>query len=147
MRAKGFTLIELLVVMAIIGVIGSIAFSAGRRLFAAQEAGAAVNSVRQLMAQGATAAASRGVGLDLVRTGNTLTLQTQVAPIKVIRTVTLPNSVSSTLPTGTSFKFSAPGKVDSTATGLAPTNQFTMTAGGKTYTLLVSLIGEVKVTP
>lgn len=146
MKNPGFTLIELLVGMAIVGVISGIAFTSARGIFTAQDARSVVTSIRQLFAQGATAAASRGVQLVMVRNGNTITIRTTDTVPVVIRTITLPPSVSTTLLSGTSFTFSAPGKV-SFPSGSNPSNQFTISAGGKTYTLEVSVIGEVKVTP
>ncbi|GIW28820.1 MAG: hypothetical protein KatS3mg070_2183 [Meiothermus sp.] len=139
----GFTLLELIVVMAILGVAAGIGIPQIRNIGQRQEALATVDQIRQLFWQGATAAASRGgTNFVLVRSGNTLQVQSQVDG-SVLRSVTLPNGVSCSLNNGTLATFTSPGKVIFSSS--FPANrQFTVTAAGQTFTLTATLIGEVR---
>ncbi|RDI95156.1 type II secretion system protein [Meiothermus sp. QL-1] len=139
----GFTLLELLVVMAILGVAAGIGLAQFRNLAQRQEALATVDQIRQLFWQGATAAASRGgTNFLLVRSGNTLRVESQVDG-SVLRSVTLPAGVSCSLPQGTLATFTSPGKVNFSSS-FPPNRQFTITANGQTFTLTATLIGEVR---
>ena len=141
---KGFTLLELLIVVAIVGVVLGIGVINGQRIAAAQEQRAAVQSVRLLISQGATAAASRGITGKLVRTGDTLTA-INTSSNSVMGKVELPEDVTSNLPEGDLLDFLPPGKLKFEDTfprvGSIPT--FTITALEKTHTLQVSIIGEI----
>lgn len=140
---RGFTLLELIVVMAILGVAAGIGIAQIRNIGQRQQALATVDQIRQLFWQGATAAASRGgTNFLLVRSGNTLQVQSQVDG-SVLRSVTLPNGVSCSLSNGTLATFTSPGKVIFSSS--FPANrQFTISAAGQTFTLTATLIGEVR---
>ncbi|RIH82658.1 type II secretion system protein H [Calidithermus terrae] len=141
-RPRGLTLIELLLVIALIGIVLGIMAVSGRRMLGNQEAKAGLNSVRQIVWQGATAAASRGQRLDLVRVGRRLQVQTQETTPRVIRSVDLTAALSAQLPNGTWFSFTPPGKVIFPTGFTQPLN---VTVNGRSYSLSFSLIGEVKV--
>lgn len=142
-QPKGFTLLELLIVMAILGVAAGIGIPQIRNIGQRQEALAAVDQIRQLFWQGATAAASRGgTNFVLVRSGNTLQVQSQTDG-SVLRSVALPNGVGCSLNNGTLVTFTSPGKAIFSSS--FPANrQFTISAAGQTFTLTATLIGEVR---
>ncbi len=141
--SQGFTLLEFLVVMAILGIAAGIGIAQFRNLGQRQQAAATVDQIRQLFWQGATAAASRGgTNFLLVRSGNTLRVESQVNG-SVLRSVTLPSGVTCSLSEGTLATFTSPGKVNFSSS--FPANrQFTVSANGRTYTLTATLIGEVR---
>ena len=143
-RIVGFSVLELLIVLAVLGIIGGIVAVSGRSILGGQQQRAAVNSVRQSVWEGATAAASRGASIELVRSGGTLELK-DVASGAVIRTFEIPSSVTTNLPSGQVLLFTPPGRVDLTTLTNLP-DPLTMTVNGRTFTLEVSVIGEVKVT-
>lgn len=138
----GFSLIELLILLAILGLIAGVIALNGRRVLAGQQQKAAIESVRQSVWNGATAAASRGKTMELYRTATALEVRDGKA---VLQTFALPASVTTNLPMGQVLLFTPPGEVDP-ATLQALPSPLTMTVNGRTYTLQVSLIGEVKVT-
>ncbi len=142
-KSEGFTLLELLVVMAILGVAAGIGIPQIRNIGQRQEALATVDQIRQLFWQGATAAASRGgTNFVLVRSGNTLRVESQTDG-SVLRSVTLPSGVGCSLNNGALVTFTSPGKA--IFSGTFPANrQFTVTAAGQTFTLTATLIGEVR---
>lgn len=141
-RPRGLTFIELLLVIALIGIVLGIVVVSGRRILGNQEAKASLNSIQQIVWQGATAAASRGQRLDLVRIGRRLQVQTQETTPRVIRFVDLTTALSAQLPNGTWFSFTPPGKVIFPTGFTQPIN---VTVNGRSYSLSFSLIGEVKV--
>lgn len=146
----GFTLLEVLVVTAIIGVVAGLSAFEGRRVAAGREERAAVTSIRQMFWQGATAAASRGLTAELVRSGPDLIIRSREDGRELRRT-TLPASVSTDLPEGTLLYFGAPGRVcftpppacSSDPRDAAFPNPFAVLAGRRTSRLTVSLIGDV----
>lgn len=140
---KGFTLLELILVMAILAVVAGIGVGQFQNIGRRQQAAATIDQIRQLFWQGATAAASRGgTNFVLIRSGSTFSVQA-VTDGSVIRSVTLPSGVTSSLSQGTLATFTSPGKVSFSA--LFPINrQFTISANGQTYTLTATLIGEVR---
>ncbi|AEB11452.1 prepilin-type N-terminal cleavage/methylation domain-containing protein [Marinithermus hydrothermalis] len=140
LKQQGFTLIEFLIVATILGVALSIAAFEGWRMLRGQEQRAAVSSVQQLFWQGATAAASRGARLELVRVGRVLEVRAE-ADGRVLRRFELPDGVTTNLPEGRLAVFTPPGRVNLAASF---PNPFTVRAGGRTYRFTVSLIGEVK---
>ncbi len=140
LKQLGFTLLEFLIVAAVLGIALSIAAFEGRRMLRGQEHQAAVSSVQQLFWQGATAAASRGTRLELVRTGKVLEVRIE-GNGRVLRRFELPDGVTTNLPEGRLAVFTPPGRVN-LATNFP--NPFTVQAGGRTYRFTVSLIGEVK---
>jgi prepilin-type N-terminal cleavage/methylation domain-containing protein len=142
-KPMGFTLLELIVVMAVLGVAAGIGIAQLRNLGQRQQAAATVDQIRQLFWQGATAAASRGgTNFLLVRSGNTLRVQSQ-NDASVLRSVTLPSGVSCSLGEGTLATFTSPGKVIFSSS--FPANrQFTVSVNGQSVTLTATLIGEVR---
>lgn len=136
-------MLELLVVMAILGVAAGLGIAQLRNLGERQQAAATVDQIRQLFWQGATAAASRGgTNFLLVRSGNTLRVQSQTDG-SILRSVTLPAGVTCSLSDGTLATFTSPGKVNYSSS--FPANrQFTVSANGRTFTLTATLIGEVR---
>ena len=137
---RGFTLVEILIVLAIVSIALSIGAIGLAQVRLSQESRAGVGSVRQIILAGATAAASRGIALELVRSGNRLNLRNP-ADNSLLREVDIPAGIAGQLPSGTWLSYTPTGMV------LLPTgftNPFTLTDRGKTYTLQISLIGEVR---
>ncbi|MCC6311402.1 MAG: type II secretion system protein [Trueperaceae bacterium] len=128
--------------MAVIAIVVAIAIPNLRPILTGREAQAAIQSIQQTVWQGATAAAARGVVVELTRTGNTFTLRNTDTNAELKRFV-LPNGVSSNWPVGTPLRFTPPGKVDTTSMGSFP-SALTVTGNGKTTKLQISLIGEVR---
>lgn len=138
----GFSLVEMLIILAVMGIIGGISVFSYRQVQMGQEARAAITSIRLILAHGATAASSRGLTLNLVKSGNNLQVQTTDSTPIVVTKETLPSAIAAQLPaTNPILSFSSVGRV------LFPpgfANPITVTSRGRTYTLTVSLIGEVK---
>lgn len=144
MKRDGLTIIEILITLGILAIIFSIGVVGYLQLRDAQASRAGVNSIRQIILHGTTAAASRGQRLELVRSGNRLQVRTEETTPTVVRTVELPANIAAQVPadgSGRVLRFTPPGMV-SFPTGF--TNPFTITDRGRTYTLTVSLIGEVR---
>ena len=139
---EGFSILELLVVIAIIAILGTIGATNGRRIAQDRTAEASLTTVQQSIWQGATAAASRGATIELVRAGAGLTLR-EVASGATIRSWELDAAVTTTLPEGVVLRFLPPGKVDPATLSALP-DDLTSTALNHTYRLDVSLIGEVR---
>lgn len=140
--AGGFSVVELLIAVAIIGVLAGVGFVSGRQILQGQQNRSAINTIQQSVWQGATAAASRGITAELFRNGRVLQVRNQ-ATSAVIRSFELPPDVVFNLPDGASLVFTPPGKIDLGSMANLPS--LTLQANGKTYSLQVSLIGEVKV--
>lgn len=142
-RKAGLTIIEVLITIGILAIIFSIGVLGFLQLRDSQASRAGVNSIRQIILQGTTAAASRGQRLELVRTGNLLRVRTLDPTPIVVRTVELPASIASQVQAdgaGKVLEFSPPGRV------ILPSgfvNPFSITDRGHSYALTVSLIGEV----
>jgi len=141
-RLQGLTIVELIIVMAIIGIVAAIAIPSLRSILTGQEDKAAIQSIQQTVWQGATAASARGVVVTLTRTGNTFVLRNTETNAELKRFV-LPNGVSSNWPTGTALVFTPPGKIEASSLSDMP-SPLTVTAKGKSTTLQISLIGEVR---
>lgn len=142
---KGMTLIELLVVIGVLMVILAIAAFNGQRTLKGQEQAAFLRSLQSFFWQGATEAASRGAFLDVVFTGNRLEIRNGT---QVLRTLEVPQGVSLTLPRGVVARLTPPGEVeDANGNRLTQPLSFQVNLGSKTYTYVVSLIGEAKVEP
>lgn len=138
----GFSLIEMLIIMAILGIVGGISVFGYRQVQSGQEAKSGIASIRLIMAHGATAASSRGVVLDLVKSGDTLQVQTQDATPVVVTKEKLPSSIAFQLPsTNPILQFNQVGRLVFPA---GFNNPITLSSRGRTYALTVSLIGEVK---
>jgi len=142
-KDTGFTMLELLIVMAVLGIALGIGIGQFLQINQRQRALATVDQIRQLFWQGATAAASRGgITYELVRNNSTLTVRVSGGG-SVLNTITLPTGVTTNLPNGTLLTFDPPGKLSFLAP--FPNNrQFTVTANETTYTLTVTLLGEVR---
>jgi len=142
---KGMTLIELLVVFGLLLVILAIAAFDGRKTLRGQEQAAFLRSLQGFFWQGATEAASRGTLLTVVFTGNRLEIRHGA---QTLRALDVPPGVSLTLPTGVVARLTPPGKVvDANGNNLTQPLNFKVNLGSRTYTYVVSLIGEVKVQP
>lgn len=133
---------ELLIVLAIVGVLAGLVALNGRRVLRGQEARAAVTTVQQTVWQGATAAAARGVVTRLTRAGDVFTL-TDTDSGNSLKSFELPASVTLNWPDGQSLDFLPPGRVDVDTLDALPT-PLTMVVDGRSHSLTVSLIGEVK---
>lgn len=139
----GLTTIELLIVIAILAIVATIGIMNYRQVLRGQEERAAIQSIQQTVWQGATAAAARGVLVNLTRSGDVFTLAESVSG-RVLKTFELPNGVTSNWPTGQALVFTPPGKVlPSSLTSLPESLEITSSEGRVTR-LTVSLIGEVK---
>lgn len=144
MRRKGFTVFELLIMTGVLGIVFGIGGAQLSNIAKRQTAASSVSALRQIFSQGASAASSRGgKTIQLVKAGSLLTVQTTDSTPVVLRSYTLPAGVSTSLEDGMLVTFMAPGKLS--FSGLFPTNrQFTVSSNGRTYTLTVTLIGEVR---
>ena len=136
-RRGGFSLLELLAVIAVLGIAFGMVALGSRKILQGQEERAAVVTLEQMFRHGATAAASRGEALELVRTGRVLVVRPQGGS-RVIKRAELPKDVVLALPEGQVATFSSPGMVN-----IDP-DTFTVETQKETYQLTVSLIGEVK---
>ncbi|MBX3144852.1 MAG: prepilin-type N-terminal cleavage/methylation domain-containing protein [Trueperaceae bacterium] len=141
---SGFTLIELLIVMAIVGVMAGVVVMSGRPIARGQDALAAVKTMQQSVWQGATMAASRGVRTRLELNGRFLDVVREDNNERV-RRFELPATASLNTANDPLLVFTPPGKVDTASLNLLP-NNLTLTVDGKSYSLEISLIGEVRAT-
>ena len=73
-KSEGITILELVIVLAIIGILGGIAVVSGSTIARRQAAHGAIATFQQSVWQGATAAASRGLTVELIRSGGQLQL-------------------------------------------------------------------------
>lgn len=137
---KGFTLLELLIVIAVIGIVGGLAFVNGHRIAQRQEASGAIATFQQSVWQGATAAASRGSVVELNRTDDGLEL-VDLNRDRVLRRYELPSEVSIGAENPI-LRFLPPGKVDLSTLPDREKGLMVSTGQGD-YRLKVSLIGEV----
>jgi len=137
---KGITLLEFLVVMAIIGIVGGLAFVNGHRIAQRQEARGAVATCQRSVWQGATAAASRGSVVELNRTDDGLEL-VDLRQERVLRRYDLPANVSIAVQNPI-LRFTPPGKVDLSTLPDRDQGLLIDTGEGE-YRLRISLIGEV----
>lgn len=135
----GITILELLIVMAILGVIASIGVMNGRRTAQVQSARGAIATFQQSVWQGATAAASRGLTIELNRTEAGLALV--AADDHVVREYELPQAVA--IPVDNPIlRFLPPGKVDLDTLGQL--EGLVIDTGFGRYSVEISLIGEVR---
>ncbi len=139
---NAFSLMELLIVIAIIAILGTIGAINGRRIAQDRNAEASLVTLQQSIWQGATAAASRGTPIELVRTGTELALR-DASTGETIRTWELDRAVTTNLPEGVALRFLPPGKVDPMTLSALP-DDLTLTTTNHTYRLDVSLIGQVR---
>ena len=138
----GFSFVEMLIVLVVIGIVGGITAGGFTQMRASQEARAGITSIRQIISQGATSASSRGIPLELVRSGNKLEVRALNAT--VLHSVALPSALAAQFPSsGAWLNFNAVGRVGYPSSFWA--NPKTLTSGGKSYQLSISLIGEIKV--
>lgn len=139
---SGITLVELIIVVGILGVVLAIGIFNGRQALIQRQEDAALNTIRQVIWQGATAASSRGREVTLHLNNRTLQLRVGAS---VIRSDDLPAGVSTNLPQGLVLAFSPPGKVTAESLGDLIETSPRVWAGGRTYFIDVSVIGEVRV--
>lgn len=141
-RRSGITILELLVVLAIVGILAAIGttswFAAARRT-ASQ---GAVATFQQSVWQGATAAAARGVIVELVREGDQLRLLNVNNGNAVLRSYDLPAGV--VIPADNPIlRFLPPGKIEMTSLETVAGGLAIETSDGS-YHLDISIIGEVR---
>ena len=137
-KSEGITILELVIVLAIIGILGGIAVVSGSTIARRQAAHGAIATFQQSVWQGATAAASRGLTVELIRSGGQLQL-VNTANDTVLRRFDLPNGVD--IPVENPIlRFLPPGKVDRDTLP----EEFVIDTGEGRYTLQISIIGEVR---
>lgn len=141
-RSDGITLLELLVVIAIIGVVLAIGIFSGRQALVSSQERAAIQTVRQSIWQGATAASARGRPITLERNGRTLRLMDGAT---VIRTDDMPAGVSTNFASGVLLEFSPPGRITEETLTAFMESVPRITTDTRTSRLEVSLIGEVRI--
>lgn len=141
-RNAGVSLLELIIVMGIFAILvglGAVGWNSFARRTAAQ---GAVATFQQSVWQGATAAASRGIIVELVREGNELQLINTNDGNAVLRRYEIPAEVTFTAENPI-LRFLPPGKVElGSLQGLG--GGLTINTGEGTYDLNISIIGEVK---
>ncbi len=143
-RPAGMTLLELIIVMAIIAAVAGIGVMNGRLAAQRQAAKGAVATFQQSVWQGATAAAARGLTVELHRTAKGLAL-VNVANGQVLREYDVPASVTINTPNPI-LRFTPPGKVDLETLDALP-DTLVIDTGQGAYAVEISLIGEVKARP
>lgn len=141
-RQIGLTMLELLLVLAILGIVLGLGFFNARRALMGSQERAAVQTVRQSIWQGATAASARGRPITLVHSGNTMRL---VDGDDVIRSDDLPDGVTTNFAQGVLLEFSPPGKITAESLGSFMESNPSIGAEGRTQRIEVSVIGEVRV--
>lgn len=141
-RTKGVTLLEAIIVMGIMAIIVGIGWFGGGALSRQTAARGAVATFQQSVWQGASAAAARGVVVELIREGAELRL-VNVNTDMVLRTYDFPAEATVSVDNPI-LRFLPPGKVDLESPNALPEN-LVITSGDRSYRLDVSLIGEVKV--
>lgn len=125
--------------MAIIAIVTGFAWMQGRAMSQRASERSAVNTFQQAVWQGSTAAAARGFRTELVRSGNELLVR-RSSDASVIRRYEIAPTVTLNVPANPILTFTPPGRVLS-----LPATPIQITADGTTYTLTISLIGEVRV--
>lgn len=142
-RRSGFSLIELLVLIAVLAITFTLAATEMRGAVRRTAERAGVNTLQQAVWQGATLAAARGFRTELVRAGQELRLQ-RVSDGSLLRRFEFEPGVVLNLPDGQVLVFTPPGTVLPASLAALP-DPVEIQAGGTTYRLDVSLIGEVRV--
>lgn len=138
---EGMTLMELLIVIAILAIVLGIGVMNGRQVAQRQAARGAVATFQQSVWQGATAAASRGITVELLRTADGLAL-INVDNDVVLRAYEMPSSVVINADNPI-LRFLPPGKVDLSTLEALP-DDLIVDTGDERYRLEISLIGEVE---
>lgn len=137
----GLTLLEILIALAVLGIILGIGIFNARQTLTGSQERAAIQTVRQSIWQGATAASARGRPITLTRNGRILRLMDGET---VIRTDELPPSVGTNFPEGMLLEFSPPGKITPESLGAFMERDPWIGADGRTHHIEVSVIGEVR---
>jgi len=138
------TLLELLIVLAIFAIVTGIGVINGRQVAQRQAARGAVATFQQSVWQGATAAASRGLTVELHWSAGKLSL-VDVDSERVLREYDVPKDVTVNA-ANPILRFTPPGKVDLETLDALPDQLVVDTSAGR-YELQISLIGEVKAAP
>lgn len=134
-------MIEILLVLAIIGIIAGVAVVSGRTIMRSQDEAAALRTIQQYVGQGATAAASRGVVVNLERAGQNLRLR-DTANNRILRQADLAESASLGWADGVVIRFLPQGRLH--PDDLAAVSGTTLSLSGKQYELELSVIGEAR---
>lgn len=138
-KKSGITILELLIALAILGVVAGIGVMNGRRAAQVQSARGAVATFQQSVWQGATAAASRGLTVELNRTDAGLALVASDG--RIVREYELPEEVDISADNPI-LRFLPPGKVDLST--LDRLDDLVIDTGYGSYSVEISLIGEVR---
>lgn len=145
---KGMTILEILVVVAIIGVVGSISVFNARRFLQGEEALGMTNTLQQMLLQGSTSASSRFRNVQLIqeqRAGARFLVLREQGSTRDIRAERVPQTVTTSLPTGTVLTFTPSGRI-STTSFAALAQPVRVTGPNLIYNVEVSLIGESRYT-
>jgi len=140
---RGLSLVELLLVVAVLAVLLGFGAIQGRAIAQGSSERAAVRSVQQAVWQGATLAAARGFRTALDRQGPELIVR-RLSNGEVLRRYALDPNVVLDLQDGRVLVFAPPGTIVPETLDALP-SPIVMVAGGTTYRLQVSMIGEVRV--
>lgn len=142
----GISLIELIVVIGVLAIALSLTAILGRAIAQRASERSTVNTVQQAVWQGATLSAARGFRTELARVEGELQIR-RLADGDILRRFELDRNASVNFD-GQVLVFTPPGSI--TPESLEALRDLDgggirITAGGATYTLEVSLIGEVRV--
>lgn len=142
---RGFSLLELLVVVALVAVFASVTFVSGRRVMQSQDELAAISIMKQSLIRAATAATSRGKEMELSHNNSVISLKESLSQ-KEVQRFDLPKNSQLNLSSGSFLVFRENGQIHPASLNALP-QPLILSTHSKSYTLSISLIGEMKAEP